>query len=83
VAEHGACHVPGEARGAGRGWRTAPEAIPHLFDRFYRAPNGRRAEGIGLGLYIAKLLVEAQGGRIWVESELGRGSTFSFTLPAA
>jgi PAS domain S-box-containing protein len=59
------------------------EDVPHLFQRFYRAKSERRAEGIGLGLYITKALVEAHGGRIWVESEVGRGSMFSFTLPMA
>ncbi|MHB0938606.1 MAG: sensor histidine kinase [Armatimonadota bacterium] len=58
--------------------------LPKLFQRFYRAAEGRRAgEGIGLGLYITRLLVEAHGGRIWVESEVGQGSTFYFTLPVA
>jgi PAS domain S-box-containing protein len=65
----------------GRG--IAPKDLPHLFERFYRAGGERKAEGIGLGLYIAKQLVEAHGGRIWVESEVGKGSTFSFTLPVA
>lgn len=65
----------------GRG--ISPDDMPHLFERFYRAQGERKAEGIGLGLYITKLLVEAHGGRIWVESELGKGSTFSFTLPVA
>ncbi len=57
--------------------------IAHLFQRFYRAKGERRAEGIGLGLYITRVLVEAHGGRIWVESEIGKGSTFFFTLPIA
>jgi signal transduction histidine kinase len=57
-----------------------PEDLPHLFQRFYRA-KGTTAEGIGLGLYITKQLIEAHGGRIWVESEVGKGSTFYFTLP--
>ena len=60
-----------------------PDDLPHLFDRFYRAKGERRVEGIGLGLYISKLLVEAHGGRIRVESEVGKGSTFTFTLPIA
>jgi PAS domain S-box-containing protein len=60
-----------------------PDDLPRLFDKFYRARGERRAEGIGLGLYISRLLVEAHGGRIEVESELGKGSTFTFTLPAA
>jgi len=58
-----------------------PDDLPQLFDRFYRAKGERRAEGIGLGLYITKLLVEAHGGTIDVVSEVGKGSTFSFTLP--
>ena len=58
-----------------------PEHIPHLFDRFWQARADRR--GIGLGLPIAKGIVEAHGGRIWAESEVGRGSRFAFTLPRA
>ena len=57
--------------------------IPHLFDRFYRVKGTRKAEGLGLGLYISRMLVEAMGGRIWVESQPGKGSTFNFTLPIA
>ncbi|OJT18782.1 hypothetical protein BO221_39310 [Archangium sp. Cb G35] len=56
----------------------APEHLPHLFERYWQ-PKGTR-EGAGLGLPIAKGIVEAHGGYILVESELGRGSTFSFTL---
>jgi len=67
---------------ADRGVGIAPEDLAHIFERFYRA-RGAGAEGLGLGLYIAKMLVEAHGGRIWAESELGRGSTFHFTLPVA
>jgi len=63
----------------GRG--IPPDDQPKLFQRFYRAAAERRTEGIGLGLYITRMLVEAQGGHIWTESELGMGSTFSFTLP--
>lgn len=55
--------------------------LPRLFQRFYRARGERIAEGIGLGLYITRMLVEAHGGRIWVESVPDVGSTFSFTLP--
>lgn len=66
-----------------QGQGITPDDLPHLFKRFYRAKGARKAEGLGLGLYITKKLVEAHGGRIWVESEVGQGSTFSFTLPIA
>ncbi len=57
------------------------EDLPHIFERFYRVRSASRAEGLGLGLYITKMLVEAHGGRIWVDSEIGKGSTFYLTLP--
>ena len=66
-----------------RGVGIAPEDLPHIFERFYRTKGTRKAEGLGLGLYITKMLVEAHGGRIWVKSKPGKGSTFSFTLPIA
>ena len=56
------------------------EHIAHVFDRFWKVRNANR-QGAGLGLAIAKGIVEAHDGRIWVESEEGKGSTFSFTLP--
>lgn len=65
-----------------RGVGIAPEDQPHLFDRFFRARGARRPEGLGLGLYIARLLVEAHGGSLSAESALGRGSTFRVVLPA-
>jgi PAS domain S-box-containing protein len=64
---------------AGRG--IDPTDLPHLFDRYFRTAAGREAGGLGLGLYITRMLVEAHGGRIRVESDRGAGSTFSFTLP--
>lgn len=68
---------------ADQGEGISPEDLPHIFDRFYRATAARKLEGVGLGLYVAKMLVEAHGGHIWVESEVGKGSTFYFTLPIA
>lgn len=65
------------------GTGIASKEIPLLFRRFYRTEQGRSSEGLGLGLYITKKLVEAHNGRIWVESEAGKGSTFSFSLPIA
>ncbi|HOG45966.1 MAG TPA: ATP-binding protein, partial [Anaerolineae bacterium] len=66
------------------GQGIAPEELPCLFARYFRSPATRsQHEGLGLGLYIGKMLVEAHGGRIWVESIVGRGSTFHFTLPVA
>ncbi|HEX2208414.1 MAG TPA: ATP-binding protein, partial [Longimicrobium sp.] len=59
-----------------------PEQVPHIFGAFWQARHADR-RGLGLGLSIARGLVEAHGGRIWVESEPGRGATFVFTLPLA
>jgi signal transduction histidine kinase len=66
-----------------KGIGIAPEHMPHLFDKFYRAQwnQADSGSGTGLGLAIARALVEAQGGRIWVESKLGEGTTFYFTIP--
>ena len=67
-------------RDTGRG--ISEEELPKIFDRFWQAQKHNRG-GIGLGLSIVKGLVEAHGGRLWVESKLGAGTTFFFTLPLA
>jgi two-component system, OmpR family, phosphate regulon sensor histidine kinase PhoR len=56
--------------------------LVHIFERFFKADKSRSHEGSGLGLAIAKHIVQAHNGKIWVESEEGRGSTFGFSLPA-
>ena len=63
----------------------APQDMDHIFDGFFRADNAKEVEpyGTGLGLRLVKCVVEVYGGRIQVESELGRGSKFTFTLPTA
>ena len=65
----------------GRG--VAEDDLPRLFDRFWQASRGDLKRGTGLGLAIAKGIVEAHGGRIWVESNAPRGAIFSFTLTPA
>jgi signal transduction histidine kinase len=66
---------------ADRGVGIAPEDLPHIFERFFRARGARRPEGLGLGLYITRLLVYAHGGRIEVESYLGTGTAIRVFLP--
>jgi signal transduction histidine kinase len=63
----------------------APEDLPYVFERFWRADKSRSRDsgGTGIGLAIARRLVQLQGGTITVESELGKGTTFKFSLPAA
>ncbi|MGE5657781.1 MAG: sensor histidine kinase [Actinomycetota bacterium] len=67
------------------GTGIAPQDLPHIFERFWRSESSRvgYSSGSGIGLAIARQLVELQGGQIEVESELGKGSTFRFSLPIA
>ena len=58
-----------------------PEELPHIFDAFHRGKVGAKVEGFGLGLAAVKAIVEAHGGRMLVESDVGRGSTFTVVLP--
>ncbi|HEX6837661.1 MAG TPA: ATP-binding protein [Polyangia bacterium] len=67
---------------ADNGPGIAAEHVPHLFDRFWRV-RGRKRDGTGLGLWIVKGLVEAHGGRVSVDTNVGAGSRFSFTVPLA
>ncbi|WP_218082182.1 sensor histidine kinase [Anthocerotibacter panamensis] len=86
----GSIHVGGSDRGAfvelyvrDTGTGISQEDLTHIFERFWRSDQSRTREtgGSGIGLTIVKKLVEIQGGKIWVESTLGQGSTFYFTLP--
>jgi signal transduction histidine kinase len=67
------------------GQGVPPDEKEKIFDKFYQIAEmgGAKPKGTGLGLAICKALVELHGGWIWVESELNRGSTFFFTLPAS
>ena len=61
----------------------APDEQVHLFEEFHQTASARGHEGTGLGLSLAKRFVDLHGGRIWVESALGKGSAFTFTLPVS
>lgn len=61
----------------------APEDLPHIFKRFYRSRFSKDTQGVGLGLPLSKVIVEAHSGTLEVESDLGRGTTFTmhFLIP--
>ena len=75
--------APGEVRVSvtdrGRGITSAD--LSHVFDRFFRVTRNDHPQGVGLGLYISRMVVQEHGGRIWGESVVGHGSTFTFSLP--
>ena len=79
VAREGA-HAVVEVQDHGQG--IAPEDLPHVFERYFRASGSSRLQGMGLGLYTARILAEAHGGTITVSSVRGEGSIFRLRLPA-
>ncbi len=68
---------------ADTGIGISADDLPRIFERFYKVDQSRATSGTGLGLAIARHLVEAHGGRIWANSQIGKGSTFYFTIPLA
>jgi len=62
------------------GFGIAPEHLPHVFERYWKS-DGQGRRGVGLGLYVAKGIVESHNGRIWVDSRPGIGTSFQFELP--
>ena len=77
-AEHRGDHIAVSVRDTGSG--IPAEYLPHVFDKFVQVPDAPTG-GVGLGLTISKSIVEAHGGQISVQSQVGRGTTFTFTLP--
>ncbi len=67
---------------ADQGVGVDADDLPHLFEKHYRARTAETTEGTGLGLFASRQIVEAHGGRIWAESTVGRGSTFTVSVPA-
>src|SRR5262249_9540749 len=79
VEEDGGVRISVSDQGLG----IPKDALPKMFQRFYRVegPPTAGIKGPGLGLYLIKHLIEGHGGRLWVESEFGKGSTFHFWIP--
>ncbi|MEY2978483.1 MAG: sensor histidine kinase [Prochlorotrichaceae cyanobacterium] len=71
-----------ELKVSDQGLGIAPGDLIHLFDRFYQGSSDRQTQGSGLGLYLARQLVEAHGGTIWAENQMPHGAIFSLQLPA-
>ena len=63
------------------GLGISPKQLPYIFERFFRAEKTKNLEGIGLGLYLCRQIIHEHNGRVWVESEEGKGSTFYFSIP--
>ena len=88
-APGGDIHIAGQVRPeqvivcvSDRGPGIAQEDIPHIFDRFYRSPEAvRQTKGAGLGLYLARAIVESHGGRMWVDPQPSAGARICFSLP--
>jgi signal transduction histidine kinase len=66
---------------ADEGMGIQPDELPSIFERFQQTSNARGHSSVGLGLYIVHSLVSAQGGRVWADSEVGKGTTFTVALP--
>ena len=88
-SSRGEIHISGQVRPdivivcvSDQGPGIAPEDIPHVFDRFYRAPDmARNTKGAGLGLFLTRSIIEAHHGHIWVDTESGKGARICFSLP--